>query len=457
MSESSDLFQLRNLLVRSRLAQLVSACRFFNLKKSGAKPEVLERLLTFLVTASIEERDSLSIALTYANTATDQHNMSAPSTRSGSIVESSFSYDRERLINSKEVTSRMLEERSCDLDTLMEIFENIDPFHPVAPVACPYLLLFNCKSGSTNFSLDLPELKSLRRQGFSVWLRCASTGAGKHDRHVWPREIRVFLNMSQVFKVEEPKKLKKRRDEPVDLTVFFHSGKNQLQLSISDINPRKFTVALMVCGSLGDNAIVSSTSSQSADESKTRLIEILRRIDCDYLVEESNSGFVSLDLRCPISLEKLKSPARGKSCDHLRCFDLNSFVSVNRQTSNINLRWMCPICQRLLLPKDLVIDDYIGEIINTSPDSTLSVLLNRLSGEWKLDEIISSEMYAHQEESETGRPEADECPEEAILRKEILIELIDDSSGDPSDSPAPKRNRTEEPLLSGGLEVIELD
>ena len=454
MAESTDIFRLRNILHQCRLSQLVSACRYYSIKRSGSKPEVLERLLGFLISASTVERNYLSAALTGADRLSAQPNAPSPHIET-SFMRSPKKDQNIKFLDSKELTSRFLEHRNQDTDMVMKVLEEIDPFHPLAPVACPYLYIGACQSGSMSFSLDVPELKNLRRQGYSLWMRCTSKEFTKHDRHVWPRELRVFVNLSQVFKVDEPKKLKKRRDEPVDLTAFFQSGMNQVQISVSDSSPNRFTIALIVCGTLGNQAIVDSVPFRSTEDCKDIFRKIIHGMKSDLLVEQYEDRLLSLDLRCPISLEKVEIPTRGISCEHLRFFDLNSFVSVNRQTSNINLRWMCPVCQRLLLAKDLVRDGYAKEIVDSTSSNVTSVLINTETVEWKLDGKVIPEVSNEESSPENHclRLEGALEAHQPTLKEEVPIEIPEDS---PRDEYEAKRLKTNAPGTPE-IFVIELD
>lgn len=56
----------------------------------------------------------------------------------------------------------------------------------------------------------------------------------------------------------------------------------------------------------------------------------------------SNGMFVKemLNVRCPITLSRLKLPARGDRCTHLQCFEVESYFWIN----TICKKWICPIC-----------------------------------------------------------------------------------------------------------------
>jgi E3 SUMO-protein ligase PIAS1 len=59
-----------------------------------------------------------------------------------------------------------------------------------------------------------------------------------------------------------------------------------------------------------------------------------------------------LSLRCPLSIDTIKVPARGEKCKHPQCFDLETFLSFGDQSTC----WQCPICSSPLAWCDLLID-----------------------------------------------------------------------------------------------------
>ena len=47
----------------------------------------------------------------------------------------------------------------------------------------------------------------------------------------------------------------------------------------------------------------------------------------------------------PISKQRIKYPVRGKKCDHLQCFDLQTYLNANLKSK----RWQCPYCGKSTL------------------------------------------------------------------------------------------------------------
>ena len=58
----------------------------------------------------------------------------------------------------------------------------------------------------------------------------------------------------------------------------------------------------------------------------------------------SNPMFLKdvINVRCPITLSRLKMPARGDKCTHLQCFEVENFLWIN----TICKKWVCPICMK---------------------------------------------------------------------------------------------------------------
>ncbi|KAJ6247919.1 tonalli [Anaeramoeba flamelloides] len=64
-------------------------------------------------------------------------------------------------------------------------------------------------------------------------------------------------------------------------------------------------------------------------------------------------------LKCPISMDFMELPTRGKYCKHLQCFDLKSYLKLALNYGN----WNCPCCSKPISTEDLSIDGYILSIL----------------------------------------------------------------------------------------------
>lgn len=95
-----------------------------------------------------------------------------------------------------------------------------------------------------------------------------------------------------------------------------------------------------------------------------------------------DAGLVAhkLTLLCPISKSIMKLPAKSVKCNHLQCFDLQAFISLNK----IKNTWMCPICMKSCILADLKIDSFLSFIINSInlPTTCVEIELDA-NGKWK--------------------------------------------------------------------------
>mmetsp|Transcript_113166 Transcript_113166/g.365629 ORF Transcript_113166/g.365629 Transcript_113166/m.365629 type:complete len:790 (+) Transcript_113166:125-2494(+) len=105
--------------------------------------------------------------------------------------------------------------------------------------------------------------------------------------------------------------------------------------------------------------------------------------DCRRRVIESVSSAKStgielhrFSLVCPISADRMKTPARGRNCQHLQCFDLEAFLFGKRS--------QCPVCGLdLEVPEGLCRDAYIARILAATAGQVREVGFDQ-SGEWKV-------------------------------------------------------------------------
>ena len=74
--------------------------------------------------------------------------------------------------------------------------------------------------------------------------------------------------------------------------------------------------------------------------------------DSDNGGNDTNTSSLTFSLLCPISKMTIGTPVRGRSCKHMQCFDLKSFLHGNQHVSGG--RWRCGVCEDFLSVSDLV-------------------------------------------------------------------------------------------------------
>ena len=113
-------------------------------------------------------------------------------------------------------------------------------------------------------------------------------------------------------------------------------------------------------------------------ESREKTLALIEtKLKCDDGLETTS---VSLSLRCPLNLSRIVRPMKGKTCNHIQCFEGHSvFTLVGNRMDG---KFACPICSEMLrIPMDLVCDTYFLELLNSVPSHCNSITL-KPNGEW---------------------------------------------------------------------------
>lgn len=84
-----------------------------------------------------------------------------------------------------------------------------------------------------------------------------------------------------------------------------------------------------------------------------------------------------MSLKCPLSFQRLKLPCRSTLCTHNQCYDAVSFLQLQEQAPT----WTCPICNKTTHMSNLVIDNYVEDILNSTPQSCEQVTIEP-NGNW---------------------------------------------------------------------------
>lgn len=85
-----------------------------------------------------------------------------------------------------------------------------------------------------------------------------------------------------------------------------------------------------------------------------------------------------MSLKCPLSFMRLSLPCRSNICTHNQCFDASSFLEVQEQAP----QWNCPICNKVFSFSNLVVDQYVQDILGTTSKSVDQVTIEP-DGTWK--------------------------------------------------------------------------
>ena len=329
-----------------------------------------------------------------------------------------------------------LKEWQCPFCRLL----HMDPFNPGVELlmftATPRNMLApSSQEGnlSMRFNVQPNIVKEWQNKKMSVVVRCV--GLGPKTLNVpkgplWPKEATASVNTyKDVFRIQPGKYGHVRREVPSkEITDLVKPNSNTVTVSYrteppgnTQVQPPRFMFGVIACEGRSKQDIVTLIKRPSLDESRQKDIQIVHQAHAAFtamqsqdLVIESKADFDIVHTRCPLSLWEISTPVRGIECEHLDCYDADSYVDVNIKTRNVEKRWRCPVCSKLTRPEDLIIDEFLISGMAMAR-SALSLpedeaLLKRLKlhtqrGEWELleDEALEGEGSDDEDEPENKK------------------------------------------------------
>ncbi|CAN0481879.1 unnamed protein product, partial [Ectocarpus sp. 12 AP-2014] len=215
---------------------------------------------------------------------------------------------------------------------------------------------------------------------------------------VWPLESVCQVNggfqqlkQRKVFFQGQNRKLK-GDCSPLDIGASCHPGENRVELYSSD--PDEHAVLIQVVRLVGVEEVLKNVKQRSHLSKKEALRRVKRSfkgcLDLNSHLEGDSSEdeqigkgaggddsdddlmatATRLSLRCPLGLVPITCPGRGRYCKHLQCFDLNTFLSFNKDCAGA--AWKCGVCNLPIKPEDLVVDTYLDEVVRSLEEQGLT-------------------------------------------------------------------------------------
>ncbi|XP_031550616.1 E3 SUMO-protein ligase PIAS3-like isoform X2 [Actinia tenebrosa] len=86
----------------------------------------------------------------------------------------------------------------------------------------------------------------------------------------------------------------------------------------------------------------------------------------EKLAHDPESEVATTSLRvtllCPLGKTRMTLPCRASTCNHLQCFDLALYLQMNERKTT----WVCPVCDKKALYKDIFLDGLFREILDSA-------------------------------------------------------------------------------------------
>ncbi|BHF66729.1 E3 SUMO-protein ligase pias1 [Sparganum proliferum] len=123
-------------------------------------------------------------------------------------------------------------------------------------------------------------------------------------------------------------------------------------------------------------------SFQTASVTKQKIIEKLAYTaapsntteDADLVIENT----LPVQLLCPLSKCRIDLPVRGQNCQHIQCYDANTYLLINERKP----AWKCPVCDVPAPFHELLVDGLMLEILADTMTENLDEIVFKEDSSW---------------------------------------------------------------------------
>ncbi|VDN14652.1 unnamed protein product, partial [Dibothriocephalus latus] len=151
-------------------------------------------------------------------------------------------------------------------------------------------------------------------------------------------------------------------------------------------------------------------SFQSASVTKQKIIEKLASTaastnttdDADLVIENT----LPVQLLCPLSKCRIDLPVRGQNCQHIQCYDANTYLLINERKP----AWRCPVCDVPAPFHELLVDGLMLEILADTMAENLEEIIFKEDSSWSPVGKFGSPSNAQHATGATSASWADKNP-----------------------------------------------
>ncbi|RKP36001.1 hypothetical protein BJ085DRAFT_33007 [Dimargaris cristalligena] len=234
--------------------------------------------------------------------------------------------------------------------------------------------------------LKLTKAQPGRDPGFNIYLLMTS-----HDQALasfnpahpgvsaeFPRFSSVKFNgVSVPAAVLNRHNLKTKQVYPIDMTPHYTPGYSTNRVEITYASTKRMVAVMLYCRQTQIPSLLAELQ-----QLRSRSLDTIRdAAEDDDIAATSNV----LSLKCPLSHTRIKYPCRTTKCQHLQCFDADSFLRVNQQSPT----WKCPVCNCDAQFADLFMDGFSQDILNRV-DSSIDQIHVETDMTWHMPEAVDS-------------------------------------------------------------------
>lgn len=181
----------------------------------------------------------------------------------------------------------------------------------------------------------------------------------------WPSVLYIFVNGTEMY---VRRKAHNGKDIPLDISKHLRPGNNTIRIHFllgpDECKYFKYAVAIEAMEVSKFEHVRDLVGISSAEETRMGIQKRLAPpADSDDLAVVTDS--LKISLIDPFMAQIFKSPVRSEHCDHLECFDHETFIKTRKNESGpapMNDNWRCPICNADARPQLLRVDKYFTAV-----------------------------------------------------------------------------------------------
>ncbi|ODH13656.1 hypothetical protein ACO22_07046 [Paracoccidioides brasiliensis] len=191
----------------------------------------------------------------------------------------------------------------------------------------------------------------------------------------FPHQVELKANLDDVKANLRGLKNKPGSTRPADITNFIRKKPgyiNHVVMTYALTQKRHFVVINLVRKHSVEQ-LVKQLQSRKIISSEQVIREMKNRAEDADIVATS----AVMSLKCPLSTLRIAIPCRSMICAHNQCFDATSFLQLQEQAPT----WTCPVCNKATSFESLQIDQYVDDILRSTPTGVDQVTLEP-DGKW---------------------------------------------------------------------------
>lgn len=235
------------------------------------------------------------------------------------------------------------------------------------------------KQCSSDISFNIPEVNAPKK----LFLRFCRYDVSKEQPDSFPTMLKIWINGKMFPLTCRPMnvddELFQNNGHPLDISMHVFKGKNYIRVSWKPENIVNFCFSIYVVERLSTDIIIKNlkqTASQDPTITK-KFIQEKSAKDSDGEISTTN---IQISLVCPVSKSRIKVPCKSKFCQHLQCFDGETFLKIIEFKKQLK----CLICHKPCLYSDVIVDEYFQQILDDENTESVTDIAIQNDGNWEI-------------------------------------------------------------------------